>query len=78
MANKSIAQTKAEPSGRFSTAPSLARQISSNDTASAASAATYRYECRVRELQARFEQELQGVRDAYLAELAGLDLQEAD
>ncbi len=41
---------------------------------SAASAATYRYECRVRELQARFEIELQGVRDAYLSELASLDL----
>ena len=56
--------------GRFHTAPSLliARQISSNDTASAASAASYR------ELHARFENELQAVRDAYLQELAGLDL----
>jgi hypothetical protein len=70
--------TKPEPSGRFNTAPSLAiaRQICSNDTASAASAATYRYECRVRELQQRFEIELQGVREAYLQELASLDLVE--
>ena len=61
------------PQGRFSTAPSLliARQIGSND---AASAASYRYEARVRELHARFENELQAVRDAYLHELAGLDL----
>jgi hypothetical protein len=68
---------KATPSGRFNTAPSLAiaRQICSNDTASAASAATYRFECRCRDLQDRFEQELQGVRDAYLAELAALDLE---
>ena len=38
--------------GRFTTVPSLliARQISSNDSASAASAASYRYETRVREL----------------------------
>jgi hypothetical protein len=66
--------TKSTPSGRFNTAPSLAiaRQ---NDTAGAASAATYRFECRCRELQDRFEQELQGVRDAYLQELAGLDLE---
>ena len=66
------------PSGSFSTAPSLviARQICSNDTASAATAASYRYESRVRELQQRFEIELQGVRDAYLQELAGLDLEE--
>jgi hypothetical protein len=62
--------------GRFSTAPTLAiaRQISSNDSASAASAACYRYESRVRELYSRFENELQAVRDAYLQELAGLDL----
>jgi hypothetical protein len=68
---------KSTPSGRFNTAPSLAiaRQIASNDTTSAASAATYRFECRCRELQARFEDELQGVRDAYLAELAALDLE---
>jgi hypothetical protein len=72
---KGLTTAKPEPSGRFSTAPSLAiaRQICSNDTASAA---TYRYECRVRELQQRFEVELQGVRDAYLQELAGLDLEE--
>ena len=78
MATKSLAQTKAEATGRFSTAPSLliARQISSNDAASSAAAATYRYEARVRELQQRFEIELQAVRDAYLAELAGLDLVE--
>jgi hypothetical protein len=65
-------------SGRFNTAPSLAiaRQICSNDSASAASAATYRFESCVRELQSRFEVELQGVRDAYLQELAGLDLAE--
>jgi hypothetical protein len=52
--------TKSTPSGRFNTAPSLAiaRQISSNDTASAASAATYRFECRCRELQDRFERNL--------------------
>ena len=70
--------TKPEPSGRFNTAPSLAiaRQICSNDTATAASAATYRYESRIRELQQRFEVELQGVRDAYLEELAGLDIVE--
>jgi hypothetical protein len=54
----------------------IARQICSNDTASAASAATYRYQSRVRELEQRFEVELQGVRDAYLQELAGLDLVE--
>lgn len=68
---------KPAPSGRFNTAPSLAiaRQIASNDSASAASAATYRFECRCRELQDRFEQELQSVRDAYLQELAGLDLE---
>jgi hypothetical protein len=73
--NKSM--TKTAPSGRFNTAPSLAvaRQIASNDSASAASAATYRFECRCRELSDRFEQELQGVRDAYLAELAALDLE---
>lgn len=72
--SKTIAKTA--QSGRFNTAPSLAtaRQIASNDTVSAASAATYRLECRCRELQDRFEQELQGVRDAYLQELAGLDL----
>jgi hypothetical protein len=74
---KGLAATRPEPSGRFSTAPSLviARQICSNDTASAATAASYRYAARVRELQQRFEQELQGVRDAYLQELAGLDLE---
>jgi hypothetical protein len=68
---------KSTPSGRFNTAPSLAiaRQIASNDTTSAASAATYRFECRCRELQARFEEELQGVRDAYMRELADLDLE---
>jgi hypothetical protein len=55
---KGLAATRPEPSGRFSTAPSLviARQICSNDTASV-------------------EIELQGVRDAYLQELAGLDLE---
>ena len=64
------------PQGRFSTAPSLliARQIGSNDAASAASAASYPNEARVRELHSRFENELQAVRDAYLHELAGLDL----
>jgi hypothetical protein len=46
---------------------------SSND---AASAASYRYEARVRELHARFENEIQAVRDAYLQESAGLDLTE--
>jgi hypothetical protein len=68
---------KSTPSGRFNTAPSLAiaRQIASNDTTSAASAATYRFECRCRDLQDRFEQELQGVRDAYLQELAALDFE---
>jgi hypothetical protein len=68
---------KSTPSGGFNTAPSLAiaRQIASNDSATAASAATYRFECRCRELQDRFEQELQGVRGAYLAELAALDLE---
>jgi len=35
------------------------------------SAATYRYEASIRELQARFEIELRAVRDAYLQELAG-------
>jgi hypothetical protein len=72
-----LAATKPEPSGRFSTAPSpvIARQICSNDTASAATAASYRYQARVRELEQRFEIELQGVRDAYLQELAGLDLE---
>jgi hypothetical protein len=75
---KGLAATRPEPSGRFSTAPSLviARQICSNDTASAATAASYRYESRVRELQQRFEIELHGVRDAYPQELAGLDLEE--
>jgi hypothetical protein len=65
------------PQGRFSTAPSLliARQIGSNDAASAASAASYRYEARVRELHTRFENELQAVRDAYLQELAGIGRQ---
>ena len=79
MANK-VTLKDGGPQGRINMAPSLqvARMICSNDTASAASAATYRFEARCRELQARFEQELQGVRDAYLAELAGLDLQEAD
>jgi hypothetical protein len=74
---KGLAATRPEPSGRFSTAPSLAiaRQICSNDTASAATAASYRYQARVRELEQRFEQELQGVRDAFLQELAGLDLE---
>jgi len=74
---KGLTTSKPEPSGRFSTAPSLAiaRQICSNDTASAATAASYRYERRVRELQQRFEIELQGVRDAYLQQLAGLDLE---
>jgi len=76
--NRTITKTGSEPSSRFSTAPSLviARQICSNDTASAASAASYRYQARVRELEQRFEAELQGVRDAYLQELAGLDLTE--
>ncbi len=50
--------------------------ICSHDTASAAPVATYRYQSRIRELEARFEQELQGFRDAYLAELASLDLRE--
>jgi hypothetical protein len=74
---KGLTTAKPEPSGRFSTAPSLAtaRMICSNDTASAATAASYRYESRVRELEQRFEIELQGVRDAYLQELAGLDLE---
>jgi hypothetical protein len=63
---KGLTTAKPEPSGRFSTAPSLAiaRQICSNDTASAATAASYRYQARVRELEQRFENELQGVRDA--------------
>ena len=70
---KGLTATKPEPSGRFSTAPSLAiaRQICSNDTASAATAASYRYQARVRELEQRFEVELQGVREAFLQELAG-------
>ena len=74
---KGLTTAKPEPSGRFSTAPSLAiaRQICSNDTASAATAASYRYQARIRELEQRFEVELQGVRDAYLQELAGLDLE---
>ena len=38
-------------------------------------AASYRYQARVRELEQRFEVELQGVRDAFLQELAGLDLE---
>ena len=61
---KTLITAKPEPSGRFSTAPSLAiaRQICSNDTG-------------VRELEQRFEIELQGVRDAFLQELAGLDLE---
>jgi len=77
MATKQLSQAKPEPSGSFSTAPSLAiaRQICSNDTASAATAASYRYQARIRELEQRFEIELQGVRDAYLQELAGLDLE---
>ena len=43
---KGLTTAKPEPSGRFSTAPSLAiaRQICSNDTASAATAASYRYQ----------------------------------
>ena len=75
---KTLTTAKPEPSGRFSTAPSLAiaRQICSNDTASAATAASYRYQARVRELEQRFEVELQGVRDAFLQELASLDLVE--
>lgn len=74
---KTLTTAKPEPSCRFSTAPSLAiaRQICSNDTASAATAASYRYQARVRELEQRVEVELQGVRDAYLQELAGLDLE---
>jgi hypothetical protein len=62
------------PTGRFSTAPSLviANRICTSDNAHAAQAATYRYESRCRELQDRFEQELQGVRDAYLAELTAI------
>jgi hypothetical protein len=74
---KGLTTAKPEPSGRFSTAPSLviARQICSNDTASAATSASYRYQARVRELEQRFEIELQGVRDAFLQELAGLDLE---
>jgi hypothetical protein len=68
--------TTAAPLGRFSTAPSLviANRISSNDQANAARSATFRYEARVRELEDRFEQEMQGVRDAYLQELAALEL----
>jgi hypothetical protein len=63
--------------GRFSTAPSVvvANRICSSDQAHSAQAATYRYESRCRELQDRFEQELQAVRDAYLQELAGLELE---
>jgi hypothetical protein len=77
MANNSKSVAQQGASGRFNTAPSLlvARQICSNDTASLAAAATYRFEARCRELQQRFEIELQGVRDAYLQELAGLDLE---
>jgi hypothetical protein len=73
---KGLTPAKQEPSGHFSTAPSLAiaQQIASNDAASAATAASYRYQTRVRELEQRFEVELQGVRDAFLQELAGLDL----
>jgi hypothetical protein len=69
--------TTAAPLGRFSTAPSLviANRISSNDQANAARSATFRYEARVRELEDRFEQEMQGVRDAYLQELAALGLE---
>ena len=63
---KGLTTAKTEPSGR---------QICSNDTASAATTASYRYQARVRELEQRFEQELQGVRDAFLQELAGLDLE---
>ena len=76
MATKILSVKPDGPQGRFATAPSLliARQIGSNDAASAASAASYRYEARIRELHARFENELQAVRDAYLHELAGLDL----
>lgn len=51
-------------------------QICSNDTASAATASSYRYQARVRELEQRFEIELQGVRDAFLQDLASLDLVE--
>jgi hypothetical protein len=77
MAAKGLTTAKPGPSGRFNTAPSLAiaRQICSNDTASAATAASYRYQARVRELEQRFESELQGVRDAFLQELSGLDLE---
>ena len=78
MAQRLSVKPDGAPQGRFSTAPTLvvARQISSNDSASAASAASYRYEARVMELRMRFENELQAVRDAYLQELAGLDLTE--
>jgi hypothetical protein len=76
---KGLATAKPEPSGRFSTAPAwlLPGRFRSNDTASAVTAASYRYQARIRELEQRFEVELQGVRDAFLQELASLDLVEA-
>jgi hypothetical protein len=65
---KGLTTAKPEPSGRFSTAPSLAiaRQMTPR--------ARQLDQARVRELEQRFEVELQGVRDAFLQELAGLNL----
>ena len=54
---KGLANTKPEPS--VSARRRACRQICSNDTASAATAASYRYQARVRELEQRFEVELQ-------------------
>jgi hypothetical protein len=63
--------------GRFNMTPSalVVKHITTTDTALAAQAATRRFEYRERELRARIEAELQAVRDAYLNELAALDLE---
>jgi hypothetical protein len=75
-----MARTNSEVTiaGRFNMSPSnlVIKQITSSDTASAAEAATYRFQSRERELRSRFEAEMQAIRDAYLAELAGLELEE--
>jgi len=75
MATNNIS-AKPEPFGPFQHGGAwlLHGRFCSNDTASAATAASYRYESRVRELQQRFEIDT-GVRDAYLKSRR-LDLEE--
>jgi hypothetical protein len=59
--------------------PSLqtASRIDDSDATNAATAAAYRFNARMRELEAQFEQKASELRAAFLAELAALREEEA-